>query len=98
LLLAACGGLDPDTAYARGSTAAGDLPGLPPVRVDVGLPADRPAVRGPDPPGARSGGHSRIVLRTGRIVSRTSAVREYADADPPAVPRQGRGSAPAAPA
>ena len=91
-LLAATGALDPDWAYAAISAAAREVLGLPPVRVAAGFPADLLAVRGEDLRGVLSGGHSRIVLNAGRIVSRTSAVREYADADGPAVPRQGRGA------
>jgi cytosine/creatinine deaminase len=98
-LLAAGGALDPEAAYACVSSAAREVLGLPPVRVEAGFPADLLAVRGEDLRGALSGGHSRVVLHAGRIVSRTSAVREYADADGPAVPRQGRGgSAPGCPA
>ena len=89
-LLAATGALDPDAAYQGVSAWPRELLGLPPVRVAPGAPADLLAVRGTDLHGVLSGGHSRIVLYAGRIVSRTSAVRDYADADGPAVPRQGR--------
>ena len=96
-LLASGGTLDPEAAYACVSDAAREVLGLPPVRVEAGFPADLLAVRGEDLRGALSGGHSRLVLHAGRIVSRTSAVREYADADGPAVPRQGRGGGPGRP-
>ncbi|QMU72773.1 amidohydrolase family protein [Streptacidiphilus sp. P02-A3a] len=94
-LLAASGSLDPEAAYQAVSAQARQLLGLPPVRVSPGAPADLLAVRGTDLHGVLSGGHSRIVLHAGRIVSRTSAVREYADADGPAVPRQGHRPGPA---
>ena len=97
-LLTASGALEPEAAYGCVSGAARELLGLPPVRIEAGFPADLLAVRGEDLPGALSGGHSRVVLYGGRIVSRTSAVREYAQAEGPAVPRQGRGEAPGSPA
>ena len=96
-LLASGGALDPEAAYACVSGAAREVLGLPPVRVEAGFPADLLAVRGEDLRGALSSGHSRVVLHGGRIVSRTSAVRDYADADGPAVPRQGRGGGPGRP-
>jgi len=93
-LLAASGGLDTAAAYAAVSTVARGVLGLPPVRVDVGSPAELLAVRGESLHGVLSGGHSRVVLHAGRVVSRTSAVREYTDTTAPAVPRQGRGGPP----
>ncbi len=95
-LLAAAGELDPADAYDAVSSAARAVLGLPPVRLAAGSPADLLAVRGEHLPGVLSGGHSRVVLHAGRVVSRTSAVREYADPTAPGVPRQGR-SGPAGP-
>ena len=89
-LLAAAGELDPAEAYAAVSSAARAVLGLTPVQLVAGSPADLLAVRGEHLPGVLSGGHSRVVLHAGRVVSRTSAVREYADPIAPAVPRQGR--------
>ena len=89
-LLAAAGELAPADAYDAVSSAARVLLGLPPVRLAAGSPADLLAVRGEHLAGVLSGGHSRVVLFAGRVVSRTSAVREYADPTAPAVPRQGR--------
>lgn len=56
--------------------------GLPGVRVEAGSPAELLAVRGDDLPGALSLAYSRIVVHRGRVVARTSAVREYRDRDP----------------
>ncbi|QMU79372.1 hydrolase [Streptacidiphilus sp. PB12-B1b] len=89
-LLAACGELDVAAGYESVSAAARTVLGLPPVRLAVGFPAELLAVRGENLRGVLSGGHSRVVLHAGRVVSRTSAVREYADPIAPAVPRQGR--------
>ncbi|USQ82920.1 hypothetical protein NFX46_03520 [Streptomyces phaeoluteigriseus] len=44
-----------------------------------GPPADLPAARGNRPAGALSLAYSRIVIHRGRVVARTSAVREYCD-------------------
>lgn len=75
--------------------------GLPEVRVEVGCPAELLAVRGSDLPGALSLAYSRIVVHRGRVVARTSAVREYCDSGTTAaldLPRQGRpGPGPAGP-
>ncbi|TDU06022.1 cytosine deaminase [Streptomyces sp. 846.5] len=89
-LLAASGELDEVEAYERVSGAARWALGLAPVRVAPGAPADILAVRGDTLRGVLSGGHSRVVVHGGRVVSRTSAVREFADTTAPAVPRQGR--------
>lgn len=89
-LLAAAGELDVASAYRAVSAEARTALGLPPVRLAVGFPADLLAVRGEHLHGVLSGGHSRVVLQSGRVVSRTSAVREYAEPTTPAVPRQGR--------
>jgi cytosine deaminase len=87
-LLAAGGVLSPTGAYAAVSDRARSLLGLPPVRVAAGCPAELLAVRGESLAGALSGGHSRLVVHGGRVVSRTSAVREFADTPAPALPRQ----------
>ncbi|AUG77815.1 hydrolase [Kitasatospora sp. MMS16-BH015] len=88
-LLAASGALGPDAAYEAVSNQARAALGLPLVRVDAGFPAELLAVRGDSLPGALAGGHSRLVVHSGRIVSRTSAVREFADTVALALPRQG---------
>ncbi|WP_033214087.1 hydrolase [Kitasatospora phosalacinea] len=87
-LLAASGALSPEAAYDAVSAQARATLGLPPVRVDAGFPAELLAVRGDSLTGALSGGHSRLVVHCGRIVSRTSAVREFADTVTLALPRQ----------
>ncbi|MFD7729869.1 hydrolase [Kitasatospora phosalacinea] len=87
-LLAAGGALSPEAAYDAVSAQARTTLGLPPVRVDAGFPAELLAVRGDSLTGALSGGHSRLVVHCGRIVSRTSAVREFADTVTLALPRQ----------
>jgi cytosine deaminase len=89
-LLAASGELDEVAAYERVSGAARWALGLTPVLMAPGAPADILAVRGDTLRGVLSGGHSRVVVHGGRVVSRTSAVREFADTTAPAVPRQGR--------
>jgi cytosine deaminase len=93
-LLAAAGALSPAAAYGAVSAEARALMGLAPVRIDAGFPAELLAVRGESLASALAGGHSRVVVHGGRVVSRTSAVREFGefDTEPPAgVPRQGRG-------
>ncbi|MFD9129031.1 hydrolase [Kitasatospora sp. NPDC059571] len=87
-LLAAGGGLGPESAYDAVSNQARAALGLPPVRVDAGFPAELLAVRGDSLAGALAGGHSRLVVHSGRVVSRTSAVREFADTVTLALPRQ----------
>ncbi|WP_329580948.1 hydrolase [Kitasatospora sp. NBC_01250] len=87
-LLAASGALSVGAAYEAISTGARQLMGLPAVRVDAGFPAELLAVRGDSLAGALSGGHSRLVVHSGRVVSRTSAVREFADTVALALPRQ----------
>ncbi|GAA2230903.1 MULTISPECIES: amidohydrolase family protein [Kitasatospora] len=87
-LLAAGGTLDAQAAYEAVSNQARITLGLPPVRVDAGFPAELLAVRGDSVAGALAGGHSRLVVHCGRIVSRTSAVREFADTVALALPRQ----------
>jgi cytosine/creatinine deaminase len=92
-LLAAQGGLRAADAYEAVSTAARAAMGLPEVRVEAGFPAELLAVRGEGLPGVLSQAYSRMVIHRGRVVARTSAVREYCDSDSGAVsalPRQGR--------
>ncbi|MEU5522550.1 hydrolase [Streptomyces sp. NPDC047860] len=93
-LLASHQGLPAEDAYAAVSTAARAALGLPEVRVEAGFPAELLAVRGDGLPGALSLAYSRIVVHGGRVVARTSAVREYCDSTATAghgLPRQGRG-------
>ncbi|WP_431679138.1 hydrolase [Kitasatospora sp. KL5] len=87
-LLASSGVLTPEEAYDAVSNQARIGLGLPAVRVDAGFPAELLAVRGDSLPGALAGGHSRLVVHGGRVVSRTSAVREFADTVVLALPRQ----------
>ncbi len=84
--------LDPDAAYDAVSNQARLALGLAPVRVDAGFPAELLAVRGDSLSGALAGGHSRLVVHSGRVVSRTSAVREFADTVALALPRQSDGT------
>ncbi|WP_380278677.1 hydrolase [Kitasatospora purpeofusca] len=91
-LLAANGVLDVEAAYDAVSNQARLALGLPPVRVDAGFPAELLAVRGDSLAGALAGGHSRLVVHSGRVVSRTSAVREFADTVALALPRQADGT------
>ncbi|MEI5102190.1 hydrolase [Streptomyces sp. PmtG] len=93
-LLASRAGLRPDEAYAAVSTAARAALGLPEVRLEAGFPAELLAVRSDTLPGALSLAYSRVVVHRGRVVARTSAVREYCDSAAAAaadLPRQGRG-------
>ncbi|MFF5425856.1 MULTISPECIES: amidohydrolase family protein [unclassified Streptomyces] len=78
-LLASLGGLSPGEAYAAVSAQARAAMGLPEVRVEAGFPAELLAVRGERLAGALSLAYSRIVVHRGRVVARTSAVREYCD-------------------
>ncbi len=95
-LLASQAGLRSEQAYALVSTSARAALGLPDVRVEAGFPAELLAVRGERLSAALSLAYSRIVIHRGRIVARTSAVREYCDSDAEAaaglggLPRQGR--------
>ncbi|OIV39180.1 hydrolase [Mangrovactinospora gilvigrisea] len=91
--LVAGGRLGPDEAYAAVAGGARAALGLDEVRVEAGFPADLLAVRGQGIGEALAGACSRIVVHAGRIVSRTSAVREFTDAVGVALPRQGGGSA-----
>ncbi|MFG3546673.1 amidohydrolase family protein [Streptomyces sp. NPDC047725] len=97
-LLASRHGLRPEEAYDAVSGAARATLGLPEVRVEAGFPAELLAVRGDHLAGALSLAYGRIVIHRGRVVSRTSAVREYGDSTAAAtpdlgLPRQGRGGA-----
>lgn len=96
-LLASRYALRPEDAYDTVSTSARAVLGLPEVRVEAGFPAELLAVRGDGLAGALSLAYSRIVVHRGRVVARTSAVREYcnsATASEPGLPRQGRGEVP----
>ncbi|WP_369391314.1 amidohydrolase family protein [Streptomyces sp. CG1] len=93
-LLASAHGLRPEDAYEAVSGSARSVLGLPEVRVEAGFPADLLAVRGDRLPGALSLAYSRIVVHRGRVVARTSAVREYCNSAVSVelgLPRQGRG-------
>ncbi|MEU3786185.1 hydrolase [Streptomyces sp900129855] len=93
-LLASRHGLRPEDAYDAVSTSARAALGLPEVRVEAGFPADLLAVRGDRLAGVLSLAYSRIVIHRGRVVARTSAVREYCNstaATELGLPRQGRG-------
>ncbi|MBG0853241.1 hydrolase [Streptomyces spinoverrucosus] len=93
-LLASHHGLRPEDAYEAVSTSARAAMGLPEVRVEAGFPAELLAVRGERLAGALSLAYSRIVVHRGRVVARTSAVREYCNSAASAelgLPRQGRG-------
>jgi cytosine deaminase len=93
-LLASRYGLRSEDAYDAVSTSARTVLGLPEVRVEAGFPAELLAVRGDRLAGALSLAYSRIVVHRGRVVARTSAVREYCNSAAAAgldLPRQGRG-------
>ncbi|MGW0118310.1 amidohydrolase family protein [Streptomyces sp. NPDC003327] len=90
-LLASLGGLAPQEAYAAVSAEARAAMGLPEVRVEAGFPAELLAVRGERLAGVLSLAYSRIVVHRGRVVARTSAVREYCDSAAALdLPRQAR--------
>ncbi|MFF1645477.1 amidohydrolase family protein [Streptomyces sp. NPDC058240] len=80
-LLASQHGLPATEAYEAVSSVARAATGLPGVRVEAGFPAELLAVRGEQLPGALSLAYSRIVVHRGRVVARTSAVREYGDSE-----------------
>ncbi|MFF1507809.1 amidohydrolase family protein [Streptomyces sp. NPDC058326] len=97
-LLASLGGLPAEEAYAAVSAEARDVMGLPEVRVEAGFPAELLAVRGERLSGVLSLAYSRIVVHRGRVVARTSAVREYCDsAAALELPRQARPERPPEP-
>ncbi|MFD6426463.1 amidohydrolase family protein [Streptomyces sp. NPDC060198] len=92
-LLASQHGLPVRAAYDAVADTARQAMGLPGVRVEAGFPAELLAVRGDGLAGVLSLAYSRIVVHRGRIVARTSAVREYCDSELPepyGLPRQGR--------
>ncbi|MEV4034468.1 amidohydrolase family protein [Streptomyces umbrinus] len=92
-LLASRYGLRAGDAYDAVSTSARAALGLPEVRVEAGFPAELLAVRGDRLDAALSLAYSRIVVHRGRVVARTSAVREYCNSAVTAaldLPRQGR--------
>ncbi|MFF6993857.1 amidohydrolase family protein [Streptomyces sp. NPDC008313] len=92
-LLASRYGLRPEEAYETVSSTARAALGLPEVRVEAGFPAELLAVRADGIAGALSFAYSRVVVHSGRVVARTSAVREYSDSGSGVtldLPRQGR--------
>ncbi|MDQ0941437.1 amidohydrolase family protein [Streptomyces sp. V1I1] len=92
-LLASQGGMRAKDAYGSVAGAAREAMGLPEVRVEAGFPAELLAVRGERISAALSLAYSRIVIHRGRVVARTSAVREYCDSAVAValeLPRQGR--------
>lgn len=90
-LLASLEGLEPAEAYGAVSARAREAMGLPEVRVEAGFPAELLAVRGVHLAGVLSLAYSRIVVHRGRVVARTSAVREYCDSAAALdLPRQAR--------
>jgi cytosine deaminase len=92
-LLASRYGLRAGDAYDAVSTSARAALGLPEVRVEAGFPAELLAVRGDRLDAALSLAYSRIVVHRGRVVARTSAVREYCNSAVTValdLPRQGR--------
>ncbi|MGP3950301.1 hydrolase [Streptomyces sp. 7N604] len=93
-LLTAQGGVRPEVAYGAVSGHARGAMGLPEVRVEAGFPAELLAVRGEGLAGVLSLAYSRVVVHRGRVVARTSAVREYCDSAAVAaldLPRQAQG-------
>ncbi|MEU5340860.1 amidohydrolase family protein [Streptomyces sp. NPDC020766] len=92
-LLASRYGLRVGDAYDAVSSSARSALGLPEVRVEAGFPAELLAVRGDRLDAALSLAYSRIVVHRGRVVARTSAVREYCNSAVTValdLPRQGR--------
>ncbi len=92
-LLASQGRMRGQDAYGAVSAAAREAMGLPEVRVEAGFPAELLALRGERLSGVLSLAYSRIVIHRGRVVARTSAVREYCDSAAAValeLPRQGR--------
>jgi cytosine/creatinine deaminase len=88
-LLASWGEASAGAAYAAVSAVARSVMGLGEVRVEAGFPAELLAVRGRGVAGVLASGVSRVVVHRGRVVSRTSAVREFADTAVLGLPRQG---------
>ncbi|MER5852311.1 amidohydrolase family protein [Streptomyces sp. NPDC002012] len=92
-LLASQSGMRADEAYEAVSSVARKAMGLPEVRVEAGFPAELLAVRGEQLSGVLSLAYSRVVVHRGRVVTRTSAVREYCDSETVValgLPRQAR--------
>jgi cytosine deaminase len=79
-LLVTAGHLRPDEAYAAVSAGARAAMGLPEVRVATGFPAELLAVQAASLEEAIAGGTDRVVIHQGRVVSRTTITREFADA------------------
>ena len=88
-LLASQGQASPAEAYHAVSGAARAALDLPPVRIEAAFPAELLAVRGDSLAGALALGYSRIVIHRGRVVARTSAVREFCDSGGRAAPAAG---------
>jgi cytosine/creatinine deaminase len=78
-LLVTAGHLRPDEAYTAVSAGARAAMGLPEVQVAAGFPAELLAVQASSLGEAIAGGTSRIVIHQGRVVSRTTVAREFAD-------------------
>jgi cytosine deaminase len=78
-LLASHGHCAAGPAYEAVAAQSRAVLGLPQVRVEAGFPAELLAVRGDSVEGVLSHAYSRLVIHRGRVVSRTSAVREYCD-------------------
>lgn len=76
-LLASHGESSPAGAYEAVSGRARAAMGLPEVRVEAGFPAELLAVRGSGLAAVLSLAYSRVVVHRGRVVARTSAVREF---------------------
>ncbi|MFI0821365.1 hydrolase [Streptomyces sp. NPDC021098] len=96
-LLASRGELAPAEAYDAVCARARAALGLPEVRVEAGFPAELLAVRGDGLAGVLSLAYSRVVVHDGRVVARTSAVREYCDSAAAValdLPRQSRPPSP----
>jgi cytosine deaminase len=89
-LLASHGECGAGEAYDVVSGQARAVLGLPEVRVEAGFPAELLAVRADRIDTMLSLAYSRIVIHRGRVVSRTSAVREYTDTMALDLPRQAR--------
>ncbi|MFI5808076.1 amidohydrolase family protein [Streptomyces sp. NPDC051561] len=96
-LLASQSGMRAQHAYDAVAAVAREAMGLPEVRLEAGFPAELVALRGDRLSGVLSLAYSRIVVHRGRVVARTSAVREYCDSVAAGdadleLPRQGRGA------
>jgi cytosine deaminase len=89
-LLASYGECGAAEAYDAVSGLARAVLGLPEVRIEAGFPAELLAVRAGRIEAALSLAYSRIVIHRGRVVSRTSAVREFTDTLALDLPRQAR--------